>query len=248
MKYTILILDLDGTTIPNKSDGKPSQKVINAIRKIIPQVYVTVATGRQYLICKDIIQELGIIHPFIVNGGSEIRDQNGKILWKQELHPNAITEIYAAINGSYSIQSDTLLDFKTAKQISDLQGAQSLWVGPIPNDTVDSVYKMLSTIPRINAHVAPSWDSSGSVIHVTDELASKKHAVQFLLTHENLDHTKIIAIGDSGNDIPLFEVAGFKVAMGNASESLKKRADWIAPTVEEDGVAATINKFFIPLN
>lgn len=54
-----------------------------------------------------------------------------------------------------------------------------------------------------------------------------------------------MVVGDGGNDLPLFELAGFKVAMGNAEEVLKKQADWIAPSVDEDGLAVAIKKFIL---
>jgi len=58
-----------------------------------------------------------------------------------------------------------------------------------------------------------------------------------------LAHTMVV--GDSGNDLPLFERAGLKIAMGNGTKELKKRADWIAPTQEEDGLAVAIRKYIL---
>ena len=37
----------------------------------------------------------------------------------------------------------------------------------------------------------------------------------------------VIAFGDSNNDLPMFQAAGFKVAMGNGSEDLKSQADYV---------------------
>ena len=50
-------------------------------------------------------------------------------------------------------------------------------------------------------------------------------------------------VGDGYNDFPLLLAGGLKVAMGNAVSDLKKIADYIAPTVDEDGVATVIEKF-----
>ena len=46
-----------------------------------------------------------------------------------------------------------------------------------------------------------------------------------------------MAIGDSGNDAAMLDFAGVGVAMGNGEEALKQKADLIAPTNEEGGVA-----------
>jgi len=56
---------------------------------------------------------------------------------------------------------------------------------------------------------------------------------------------EIIGVGDGPNDYPLLMGSGFKVAMGNAVPELKEIADFIAPSVEEDGVATVIEKFVL---
>ncbi len=55
----------------------------------------------------------------------------------------------------------------------------------------------------------------------------------------------IIAFGDAQNDIPMFKVAGYGVAMGNACEELKKLANDITLTNDEDGIARALEKLGI---
>jgi hydroxymethylpyrimidine pyrophosphatase-like HAD family hydrolase len=74
---------------------------------------------------------------------------------------------------------------------------------------------------------------------------SKGSALRDIIEYLAIDAGQVLAIGDSFNDLPVFEVAGAKVAMGNAPESLRQIADWVAPTVEDDGVAAAIEKFIL---
>lgn len=50
------------------------------------------------------------------------------------------------------------------------------------------------------------------------------------------EETKVIAFGDSYNDIEMIEYADLGVAMGNAVDDLKKAADFVTLNVEEDGV------------
>jgi Cof subfamily protein (haloacid dehalogenase superfamily) len=56
---------------------------------------------------------------------------------------------------------------------------------------------------------------------------------------------RVMAIGDSENDIPMLKAAGFAVAMGNATPSLKAVAHWIAPDIEEDGAAVAMRKWVL---
>ena len=51
-----------------------------------------------------------------------------------------------------------------------------------------------------------------------------------------------VAIGDNYNDVSMFEVAGYNVVMGNANEEVKKYANEITTTNDEDGVAVFLEK------
>jgi hydroxymethylpyrimidine pyrophosphatase-like HAD family hydrolase len=54
-----------------------------------------------------------------------------------------------------------------------------------------------------------------------------------------------MAIGDNWNDVEMLEYAGLGIAMGDAPAGVQAVADWVAPTVDEDGVAAAIAKFLL---
>ena len=51
-----------------------------------------------------------------------------------------------------------------------------------------------------------------------------------------------IAIGDSFNDLTMFETVGHSVAMGNAPDEIKKMVDEVTDTNNEDGVAKFLEK------
>ena len=52
-----------------------------------------------------------------------------------------------------------------------------------------------------------------------------------------------VGFGDSMNDLELIETAGVGVCMANGSETLKARADWVCPALEEDGLAQAFERF-----
>ena len=51
--------------------------------------------------------------------------------------------------------------------------------------------------------------------------------------------------GDGPNDIEMFETAGHPIAMANAIDEIKQRAEIICPSVQENGVAVQLKKMFI---
>lgn len=77
-------------------------------------------------------------------------------------------------------------------------------------------------------------------------LVNKGLAVRYLAEEVlNLRPDQVMAIGDNFNDVEMLEYAGLGVAMGNAPAVVQAFADWVAPTVEEDGVAIALEKWLL---
>lgn len=75
--------------------------------------------------------------------------------------------------------------------------------------------------------------------------ASKGKALQVLAHSLGIKQDEIACIGDGENDLSMFEVSGLKLAMGNACDALKKKADIILPTNNQDGVAYAIENYIL---
>ena len=66
-----------------------------------------------------------------------------------------------------------------------------------------------------------------------------------LAKHMGITLDQVITMGDAGNDLHMIECAGMGVAMGNAFEEVKKAANYITDSNEDDGVAKAIEKFVL---
>ena len=77
-------------------------------------------------------------------------------------------------------------------------------------------------------------------LEVLHPQASKGHAVAKLAELLGLDASKVMCIGDQGNDRDMIEYAGMGVAMGNAIDEIKALANFITTTCDEDGVAVAV--------
>ncbi|AEB06745.1 Cof-like hydrolase [Coriobacterium glomerans PW2] len=64
----------------------------------------------------------------------------------------------------------------------------------------------------------------------------KAAGVAATLKRMGIDAKEAVAFGDGGNDIDMFDAVGTSVAMGNASDEVKRHADHVAPGVDEDGL------------
>jgi Cof subfamily protein (haloacid dehalogenase superfamily) len=80
-------------------------------------------------------------------------------------------------------------------------------------------------------------------IEITKKDVSKGKAVKKLAEYYGIKREEIIAIGDSENDLSMIKYAGVGIAMGNAMEIVKKNADYITDTNDNDGVAKAIIKY-----
>lgn len=77
------------------------------------------------------------------------------------------------------------------------------------------------------------WDKAADIIPLN---CGKGNAVNAVLNYYGLSKDEAIAFGDGRNDIEMLEAVGTGVAMGNAIDEVKARADVICKSVEEDGV------------
>lgn len=67
-----LLFDLDGTAIPNRPDGMPSQRMLEEVQLAQKKVMVACATGRELSIARPIIEAFQLTAPCIVAGGSRL--------------------------------------------------------------------------------------------------------------------------------------------------------------------------------
>jgi hypothetical protein len=65
----------------------------------------------------------------------------------------------------------------------------------------------------------------------------------FVLAKVSISTHQVMAIGDNRNDLPMFDLAEVKVAMGNALEEIKQAATIIAPSNEDEGVAWVLENY-----
>lgn len=65
---------------------------------------------------------------------------------------------------------------------------------------------------------------------------SKLVGIQKCMDYFDIALDEVMAFGDSWNDLEMLSGVGFGVAMGNAEEDIKKAADYVTKTNEEDGI------------
>ena len=85
----------------------------------------------------------------------------------------------------------------------------------------------------IPATFAPLGKESGEI---TSYHINKATGMDAVIKYFHADIKDTIAIGDGFNDIPMFEKAHLSIAMGNAPQEIKDKADRITTSLDEDGI------------
>ena len=80
--------------------------------------------------------------------------------------------------------------------------------------------------------------------HVKSPEVSKGNALEAFAEHYEIDPSVFVAIGDSANDVSLFEVAGQSFAVGNATDDAKAAADEVMSGTYADGFLEALNTFY----
>ncbi|MBR3223923.1 MAG: HAD hydrolase family protein [Atopobiaceae bacterium] len=133
---------------------------------------------------------------------------------------------------------------------------QVMSILPYIKGAEDGVDKMGCTIPKASdcqkAAQLLATDGRFEVIRmgqteleITARGVTKGMGVRKLLEHLNLGTGDAVAFGDGANDLPLASAVGCFVAMGNAEDAVKAQADFVCPSVAEDGVAAWIEQHLL---
>jgi HAD superfamily hydrolase (TIGR01484 family) len=248
MKYKALICDVDGTLIPNKLSGMPSQKVIQAVNNASKKIAVGIATARSYWQIAHILDILSLSSPCIITGGAQIiNPTTRRTFLEKTIKPKDIHTIASiAHEMDISIIVSDREGEKVYKKDAVSEKPLDLYTSPISLDTADLFMKKIAHIKSISSHKALAWEhTTDVVVTIVHPKASKQDAILRIAKMLGIKTNEIIGVGEGYNDVPFLMSCGLKVAMGNAVEEVKAIADYIAPSVAEDGVFHIIQKFIL---
>ena len=82
-------------------------------------------------------------------------------------------------------------------------------------------------------------------LDVTHPEANKGGVVLTLSRMLDLKPEEIATIGDMANDVPMFEKGGLSIAMGQASDDVKKSANEVTTSSEDEGFANAVERFVL---
>lgn len=255
-------MDFDGTLVDENFHLSP--KVKDAIVNLVKRgIVFSVATGRLYQgIVKEICESLNLSSPQIVNGGAQIIDpRTNKSFWSEFFPKDSaykLAKYFSDKSYDFGVEGEDFI-FKTKKKITaygpdinfidikDIDYSKVLKMVLFDIASIDDPWKLEEQLNNLypDLHfVRSKKEGSPYVLDITSAKATKHLAVLELSKILNIDPEDMVGVGDGYNDYPLLSACGYKVAMENAPEELKKIADLIVPDVKHDGLVTLIDNFY----
>lgn len=269
----LLVLDLDGTTVGESNQIHPQvQRAIAAVQA--QGVQVAIATGRMFCSALRFHQVLGSTLPLMAYQGAFIKDPRTDQLYRHWTVPQAAAyqlldyfeqpeltdrlSIHFYVNDRLYVRELT----PESQFYGDRTQVEPIAVGDLRQLLIDQVEPTkvlaLSEDPLVIDQLLTSLrqkytpaelyftKSVATFFEATHPQVNKGTAVQYLAeTLLGLQPENVMAIGDNFNDLEMIQYAGLGIAMGNAPVDVQAQANWIAPDVEQHGVAAAIEEFIL---
>lgn len=268
MAYEILVLDIDGTL--TNSNKEISPKTLDAIISIQERNHtVVLASGRPTPGITALAERLKLSHygGFILsyNGAKIINCKTGEVIYQKVLPADIIPSLHAAALqynvGIISYEGDHVItDMELDEYMIKEAKINNILIKQIhdfPNYITFPVNKCLMTghgdkLAQIEPKMKEKFGDRINIyrsepffLELMPHNIDKANSLKVLLKHLNLTTEQMISCGDGYNDLSMIEYAGMGVAMANAQDIVKKAANFITLSNDEDGVAHVIQEFML---
>ncbi|WP_062108167.1 HAD family hydrolase [Bacillus niameyensis] len=241
--YKLLALDLDGTTLTD--DKRITDETKKWIRQATNEgVTVIFATGRGIQTTIDYWKELALESPMVLVNGAEIWKGPEQVWERYFLNQDDLRWLHDKAEQAgvhywgYSVESFTNKHSWTTEMF------ERKWLKFGMSDTNEAKITEIRELLQKRGTLEITC-SAPTNIEISVKGISKETGVRRVCELLNITMDQVMAIGDNLNDERLIRAAGLGVAMGNGDESLKKAADVVTGTNEDNGVAKAIERYLL---
>jgi Cof subfamily protein (haloacid dehalogenase superfamily) len=245
-KYKLLALDIDGTTITdNQHITTPTRFWIK--RAIDSGVTVIFATGRGLHRVEHLANELQLSSPMVLLNGAEVWEGTDQLLERHYLEEESVHRLYRiALENKAHFWGYDITGLVSHEDWTEEMLDRS-WMKVSISHTNSAVLDELKRYAdRLGTVEIAQTDINN--LEITPKGRTKEAGVKSVCEILGIKMEQVIAIGDELNDLPLLRGAGLGVAMGNANEEIKRAANVITNTNEQDGVAKAIQRYLFGLD
>ena len=256
----LVILDLDGTVIG--ASGRVAPKVWEAAEQArAAGVKIAVCTGRPGLgVAMRVARRLGPNVPHVFQSGAHMAYPDGETLMASSLREVAALQLvqHARVHGLVlELYTPNALYVERRTALSEAH-AEMIGVGALVRDLAEVAQS--EPVVRAQWVLTPEQEAAAMSLRVEDvhvsratspaqpdtlfvsvtrKGTSKGSAVRALCQHLRVPLEKVMAVGDSAGDLPMLELVGHPIVVGNAESDLLERYPSVG-SVEDGGVVEAL--------
>jgi len=266
MKYKMIVSDFDGTFI--KDDFTYSKELADTVARYIEKGgKFMFATGRMTCSIMPYCLELGLKGEVVTYQGAAIQDiQTGAriatctIDWQEALRVAQwieershyyqlydfdkfiIKEVtpFTSIYRTYSCFDPQVLGYPLTQYIiANKFNPIKMMIMTQPEQVEGIIAELNKTFgDTLLFNTSLKW-----LVEMVNRKVNKGVAVELVAQRHGIKREEIICIGDASNDAEMIEYAGLGVVVANGSDYVKRFADELAPSNNEQGVMHIIKKY-----
>ena len=241
-----LALDLDGTLIG--ADERISSAVAEAVQRAAEAVHVSIVTGRELESVLAFAGELGLTSPQVGDNGALILDPTtGDALWSSPMSKEtAMLAIQPIMESGYQLMATHEAGIVTDLDRLDAHDLTRVTAFDLTDEEADGMVRRVSGHEGLDAVKAYLPYNGLWSVNFTRSGVNKGTGMRALCDLLGIDPSEVAAVGDSFNDLPMFETAGLPIAMGGAPPELLNLARHEVASVEQDGLVEAIERYVLP--
>lgn len=249
-----VFFDIDGTLVSFKTHRISEQVLADMYRLKEKGIRLFIASGRHYLVM-DNLQDFPFDGYVCMNGALVMMD--GKQIYARPMGKELASEVISRCESKslpavvFSIDSYGI-SRKTEQTERAFRMINLKNVPVVPLSEADTSKICQFTIFEDEEHeelLMAGLDGIATSRWFPDFFdmnpagLSKAEGIEKILDIIGATREETMAFGDGGNDVEMLEYAGTGVAMGNAMDEVKAKADFVTLSVDEDGISHAFRHF-----
>lgn len=259
----IFLIDSDGTLCNN--DGIISVKSKQAIKKIVKKGdYAIICTARPRYHALELMKTVNSSKYIISSNGAEIYDaKSNKIVRSYCVNKKFV---YYLINKCYELDLRLVLsaddidyvtkDIRNSSQILLSRNSYKKQLKKVKikmGMVIDSKLEVVSELKKKvllmhNVYIVNEKSKDDSYYEdwfcIGSKNSIKSNGLINISNYLKVPLKNTIAIGNDYNDLPMFKVSKISFAVNNSNDDIKKSADYVVSSNNNDGVAEAIDKVY----
>ena len=263
-RFGLVISDVDGTLVNHDKQLTPAVKTAVG-RLAAAGVPFTLVSARCPRGVQPLVEALGVKGPIAAYNGGTILSDDGAVI-EHHLVPAEVTRGLLTLVASEPVSTwlfaDGIWHADTTENPHVPRERLSANQEPVivtdfapladraekltfVSDDAPLLARLADKAIAAYGQQATIAQSQTYILDVTATVANKGDAVAALARAHDVPLERVAVFGDQFNDVPMFDRAGFSVAMGQAPDGVKAKADAVSTSNEDDGVAVAIDRYVL---